>query len=207
MGKYELRARAVRMDQTRQRIVEATMQLHQTIGPARTSISAVAEAAGVQRHTVYSHFPDEQALFAACGGLFFERNPYPPTEPWRAIAEPGERVRRALGEMYAYFRVHEREVWPVVRDAPLLPHLVGRRFGASRAAAVAAITGDWGLRGRRAMRVRALLDLALRFETWRSLTGDGALTDAEAARSMVDAVRCAAGSGPGRLQDDQASSR
>jgi len=157
MSKYELRARAVRMDQTRQRIVEATMQLHQTIGPARTSISAVAEAAGVQRHTVYSHFPNEKALFVACSGLFYERNPYPPTDPWRVIADPRERVRRALGDMYAYFRAHEREIWPVVRDAPLLPHLIGRRFVASRAAAVSAISDGWGLRGRRATRVLALL--------------------------------------------------
>jgi len=205
MSKYELRARAVRMDQTRQRIVEATMQLHQTIGPARTSISAVAEAAGVQRHTVYSHFPNEKALFVACSGLFYERNPYPPTDPWRVIADPRERVRRALGDMYAYFRAHEREIWPVVRDAPLLPHLIGRRFVASRAAAVSAISDGWGLRGRRAMRVLALLDLALRFETWRSLTGDGALTDAEAARSMADAVRCAAEPRSGRRGEGQAS--
>lgn len=191
MGKYELKARAVRMDQTRQRIVEATMKLHQTVGPARTSISAIADAAGVQRHTVYSHFPDEKDLFAACGGLFYERNPYPAVAPWRAIAEPAKRVERAFVDMYGYFRTHERELGPVVRDAPLMPHLVGRRITMGRTAAIRAITDGWQLRGRRASRVEALLELALRFETWRILTGAG-LDDAEAATTMADAVICSA---------------
>ena len=191
MGKYELKARAVRMGQTRQRIVEATMKLHQTVGPARTSISAIADAAGVQRHTVYSHFPDEKELFAACGGLFYERSPYPAVEPWRAIADPAKRVERAFMDMYGYFRTHERELGPIVRDAPLMPHLVGRRFTVGRTTAIRAITDGWQLRGRRASRVEALLELALRFETWRTLTGAG-LDDAEAATTMAGAVICAA---------------
>ncbi|HEY8731034.1 MAG TPA: helix-turn-helix domain-containing protein [Candidatus Limnocylindria bacterium] len=193
MAKYELKVRAARMGETRLRIIEATMRLHTTIGPARTSIMAVAEAAGVQRHTVYSHFPDEKALFVACGGLFYERHPYPPTEPWLAIDDPAARVRRALGEMYSYFRANERELWPVVRDAPLIPHLVGRRFVASRGLAVAAIVHGWRLRGSRGAGVRALLDLALRFETWRALTTDSGLSDEDAAATMAVAVLCAAG--------------
>jgi AcrR family transcriptional regulator len=195
MGRYQLRARAVRMDETRRRIVEAALKLHTTIGPANTSIVAVADAAGVQRHTVYSHFPDDKSLFAACGGLFYERNPYPPMEPWRVISDPGARLHRALTDMYRYFRAHERELWPIVRDAPLLPHLTGRRLAQRRAEVLAAISDGWSTRGAKARRARALLDVALRFETWRALTGDGGLTDRDAAATMADAVLCADGKG------------
>ncbi len=193
VAKYELRARAERMSETRQRIVEAALRLHTTVGPARTSILAVAEAAGVQRHTVYNHFPDEKTLFAACGGLFYQRNPYPPTEPWRAIADPGARLQRALDDMYEYFHEHERALTPIVRDAPVFPQLIGRRLAAARADVVAAIADGWPARGGTAQRVRALLDLALRFETWRALTADGGLTDHEAAAAMAAAIRCAQG--------------
>lgn len=192
MAKYELRVRAERMAETRQRIIEATAKLHQTIGPAATSISAIADAAGVQRHTVYSHFPEEKALFAACGGLFYQRHPPPGTEPWRDLA-PEERVRRALTEMYAYFRSTERQLWPVVRDAPVMRGLVGGRIVTDRESMVSVVTAGWGIRGGRAVKVRALLTLALRFETWRALTHDRELDDAAAASVMADAVLCAAG--------------
>lgn len=179
------------MDETRQRIVEAAVKLHTTVGPAHTSVVAVAEAAGVQRHTVYSHFPDERSLFTACSGLFYERNPYPPMEPWREIPEPAARLDRALGDMYRYFRAHDRELWPIVRDAPLLPHFTGRRLAEGRSRVAAAITEGWPARGATARRMRALLDVALRFETWRALTADGGLTDRDAAATMADAVLCA----------------
>ena len=191
MAKYELKARATRMAETRQRIVEAAMTLHTTIGPARTSIMAVAEEAGVQRHTVYSHFPDEKDLGVACSGLFMERNPRPAPEPWRLIGDPAERVERALSETYAYFKAHERELWPIVRDAPLVPDSV-KRLAAARDAATAAITAGWPFRGRRGARTRALVDLALRFETWRSLTRDGGLSHGNAVETMAAAVLCAA---------------
>jgi AcrR family transcriptional regulator len=193
MGSYTLKARAAGMGRTRQRIVEATLRLHTTVGPARTSIAAVAEEAGVQRHTVYSHFPDEKALFAACGGLFGQRNPYPAVEPWRQIEDPARRVHHALAEVYSYFRAHERVLWPVVRDVPLIPHLVGRGFAANRAAATAAIMAGWKLRGVRAARSRAVVDLALRFETWRALTTDGELNDDDATAAMSKVILCAAG--------------
>jgi AcrR family transcriptional regulator len=193
VAKYELKARAERMAETRQRIVEATIGLHSTIGPARTSIMAIAEAAGVQRHTVYSHFPDEKALFAACSGLYYERNPRPPTEPWRLIDDPVDRVRRALTDTYGYYHAHERELWPIVRDAPFFPDITEKRLKAARDVATAAITSGWHLRGKRAARTCAFVDLAVRFETWRSLTRDSGLSQADAVTAMADAVLCAAG--------------
>ena len=195
MRKYELKARAEGMAETRQRIVEATAHLHQTIGPASTSISAIAEEAGVQRHTVYSHFPDERALFNACSGLFFQRRPLPDPASWAWIADPAARMQTALRAMYAYFRANERELGPVMRDLPRMPELIGVRLVPYRTSAITVLLGGRGLRGTRAAKARALLGLALRFETWRVLVHDEGLTDEQAADAMRVAVECAAGSG------------
>ena len=120
---YELKRRAERQEETRQRIVDATVALHREVGPARTTISAIAERAGVERLTVYRHFPDEAPLFAACGARFQELRPIPDPTPWTAIADPVARLRAALGELYAYYRAEEPMLANVARDAPLLPTL------------------------------------------------------------------------------------
>src|ERR1041384_6326386 len=101
--KYELKRRAEQQEQTRRRIVEAAIELHRTKGPARTTLSDVARLAGVQRHTLYRHFPDERALGLACSGLHFETNPPPDPEPWRVIDDPAERLRRGLAETYDWY--------------------------------------------------------------------------------------------------------
>src|ERR671934_2343185 len=101
--KYELKRRAERQQETRRRIVEAAVELHRTKGPARTTLSDVARRAGVQRHTLYRHFPDERALFMACSGRFYELTPFPDPEPWQAIADPEERLRGGLTAIYDYF--------------------------------------------------------------------------------------------------------
>src|SRR5919198_107380 len=100
--KYELKKRAETQLETRRRIVEAAIELHTTKGPARTSLSEVARLAGVQRHTLYRHFPDERSLGLACSGLYAERNPLPDVEPWLAL-QGEKRVRRGLSELYAFF--------------------------------------------------------------------------------------------------------
>src|SRR5579859_1201512 len=192
VGKYELRARAERMAETRRRIVEATVRLHTTIGPAATTISGIAEAAGVQRHTVYSHFPDERTLFAACSGFHFARHPYPDPERWRRIDDPRSRATTALQELYAHYRSDKADIWPVIRDLPRLPEFAGRTLVAYLESARAALIEGRRLRGVRAARVRALIGLALRFETWRQLTQDGGLSDEVAAQMMADAIECAA---------------
>src|SRR3712207_3760229 len=107
-GKYNLKSRAERYQQTRQRIVEATMELHRTAGPARTTITDIAKRAGVERQTVYNHFPDELSLFKACSAHNRSINPPPDPEPWKLIPDPEERLRRALAEVYAYYRRNEQ---------------------------------------------------------------------------------------------------
>ena len=101
---YELKKRAESQEQTRHRIVEAAVALHTSIGPARTTVSAIAERAGVQRHTFYRHFPDELSLAMACSGLHLGMHPLPDPQAWRTIADPELRVRRGLGELYRYLR-------------------------------------------------------------------------------------------------------
>src|SRR3712207_3652089 len=84
--KYEMKRRAERMEETRRRIAEAAVELHGTIGPARTTVSAIAEKAGVQRHTYYAHFPELKDLYQACMGLHLERNPLPDPPRWAEIS-------------------------------------------------------------------------------------------------------------------------
>ena len=118
-------------DETRQRIAEAAFELHATVGPAQTSISAVAERAGVQRHTVYHHFPDLTSLFRACTehGMVVTRTPE--AAPWRAIEDPTDRLRHGLGELYAYYRANARLLGNVTRDMPLLGDAAARRPSSS----------------------------------------------------------------------------
>jgi len=99
-GKYKLKKRAERQEETRLRIVRATLELHETIGPALTTRSAIAEKAGVGRPTVYAHFPDDLSLGLACSSLGLTENPLPDPRPWEEISDPERRLRTALGELY-----------------------------------------------------------------------------------------------------------
>src|SRR6476659_7730703 len=120
---YRMTRRAEAEARTRQRITESTVHLHGTLGPARTSISAIAAHAGVRRATVYRHFPDQEALFAACSSHWRAANPEPDPSAWAAIDDPAERLRRALEELYAYYRSTESMRERVLRDEPSLPIL------------------------------------------------------------------------------------
>ena len=119
--KYELKERARRQAQTRQRIVEAAVELHTSVGPARTTISGIAERAGVERHTVYAHFPDDRALFRACSEHWAARHPMPDLETLAEIDDPVRRLRRALGEMYSWYESVEADLALFVRDASVVP--------------------------------------------------------------------------------------
>src|SRR5918997_6747869 len=121
-GKYNLKARAERYQETRQRIVETTLELHRTYGPAQTTITDIANRAGVKRQTVYNHFPDELALFKACSAHNRSLNPPPDPEPWKLIPDPQERLRSALAEVYAYYRRNEQMLANVTRDAQANPN-------------------------------------------------------------------------------------
>ncbi len=184
--KYELKRRAERQEETRRRIVEAAIELHRTKGPARTTLSDVARLAGVQRHTLYRHFPDARALGLACSGLFSELNPPPDPTPWRAIVDPADRLRAGLAALYEYFERAGDMIASVLRDAevdPLTRELVElRRAGAMQQIGDALAEGL--APGRRR---RAALDLSLDFRAWRRLAESGLSRD-EAVETMVASV-------------------
>jgi AcrR family transcriptional regulator len=199
--RYELKARAERQRETRSRIVDAAIDLHSTIGPARTTITAVAERAGVQRHTVYRHFPTEDALFTACITHWDERNPFPDPAAWTGIADPRERLRHALCEIYRYYRRVERDLAMFLRDADIVP-AVRRSFeeeATTRAHLRERLAAGWGARGHRRGLLLAAIGHALEFETWRSLAGNHGLDDERAAELMTRLASAAAsGSGTGQ---------
>jgi len=187
--KYELKKRAESQQETRRRIVEAAIELHRTQGPARTTLSEVARLAGVQRHTLYRHFPDERALGVACSGTYAEANPPPDPEPWLRVRDPQERLRVGLAELYAFFARNEEMLGNVLRDLevdPITRELFQLRFAAIER--IQAILAD-GIRGRRRL---AALELALDFHTWRRLVRLSGLTQREAVELMVQAVFCGA---------------
>lgn len=193
---YRLKERARRQEETRQRIVDATVALHREVGPARTTIAEVARRAGVGRVTVYNHFPDDVSLLAACSAHFVASHPPPDPGAWAAIADPEARLRTALEQVYAYFRENAAMVGNVARDAALVPALaevLGRSGAREHTEAMRdVLLSGRGLRGSARRRVRAAIALALDLATWQRLTGEGALSDAEAVDVMAAAVRAAA---------------
>src|SRR5215217_1918702 len=128
---YRKRRRAELEAETRQRITESAVALHGTLGPSRTSMSAIAEHAGVRRSTLYRHFPDEAAVFAACSAHWQTANPAPDLAGWAAIEDPDQRLRMALEEIYAYYRRTEGMMDNLYRDEPLMP-TVARSFSRFR---------------------------------------------------------------------------
>jgi AcrR family transcriptional regulator len=182
--------RAELEEQTRRRITESTVALHEELGPARTSISAVAERAGVRRSTVYRHFPDEEALFAACSSHWRAANPPPDPRAWAAIEDPGERAETALRDLYAFYGRTEGMYTSLLRDEPLVPivhRLLGDFYGYLRAIQDILMAGR-GLRGRAARRTRATIGHALAFPTWRSLTREQGLAEGDAVALMCALV-------------------
>jgi AcrR family transcriptional regulator len=187
---YRKTRRAELEDRTRLRITESAVALHEELGPARTSISAVAERAGVRRSTVYRHFPDDEALFAACSSHWRSANPLPDPRAWSAIEEPSERTRAALRELYAFYGRTEGMITSLLRDesvVPVVQRRLGDLYGYLRAIQDALMAGR-GLRGRRARRTRGAIGHALAFPTWRSLTRDQGLGDEDAVALMCALV-------------------
>ena len=145
---YRKRRRAEQEAETRQRITEAAMRLHGTVGPAHTTISDVAAEAGVQRGTVYRHFPDAESLFLACSAHWASLNPPPDPSAWARIADPDERLRHALAEMYRWYEWAEPMLVNVTRDAEAVPALLREGTQQRREAAVAALLHGRRSRGR-----------------------------------------------------------
>src|SRR4051794_26381920 len=190
--RYEKRVRATKEQQTRQRIVDAALELHGTLGPARTSISAIAERAGVRRATVYRHFPDERSLFMGCSGAWRERHPLPDPAGWTAISDPAARLEAALDALYAFYEDAAPMLTTVLRDADAVPVVAELQAGRLEylARVEVGLVPGWGARGKAARRLRAAIGLALDFFTWRTL-GERGLSRGEATAVMAAAVRAA----------------
>lgn len=156
--------RAEKQELTRRRIVESAVELHASIGPARTSIAQIAERAGVQRHTFYAHFPDERSLLQACSGLALERDPLPDVEQWSKYPPRAERIRRGLQEIYGWFARNEELAACVLRDAEFhepTREIVEQRMGWFFKRAADLLGEELGEGS------RTLLDVALDFACWR----------------------------------------
>ena len=184
--KYELKKRAERQAETRQRIVDAAIKLHRTKGPARTTFSDIAALAGVQRHTLYRYFPDERQMGLACSGHHFELNPAPDPAAWGTVDEPGERLRVGLEALYAWYECSEDMLTCVLRDAEVDP-LTRELFDLRSREPMAAIRRSLATGLGTGKRVQAALDLALDFHAWHRLWMSG-LDAREAACLMADVV-------------------
>jgi AcrR family transcriptional regulator len=192
---YRKKRRAELEAETRRRITESAVDLHGSVGPAHTSMSAVAERANVRRSTLYRHFPDEATLFDACSAHWNAANPPPNLGAWAAIEDPDERLERALEELYGFYRRTERMIANLIRDETTNEN-VRRHFGAFRGYMDAArdiLAKGRRERGQTRVRVRAAIGHALAFETWRSLVREQGLGNAQAAKLLSGFIRAAAG--------------
>jgi AcrR family transcriptional regulator len=190
--KYELKKRAEQQEVTRQRIVEAAIDLHTSIGPIATTISGIAERAGVQRQTVYRHFADDRELMLACSGLYEERHPMPDPGPLADVPDATARLRGAVELLYAYYEANEPMLTNVVRDAErdeVTREIAGTRYGPLLGRFGELSAAAFSARGRRRERLRAAIDVALSFRTWQALRGHG-LTPEEAVEAAVGMARC-----------------
>jgi len=182
---YSMTRRADKQAETRQRIVQAAVELHGSIGPARTSFSMVAERAGVQRHTLYAHFPDERSLHMACSGLTMERDPLPDGAAWRAVPAGRERLRAGLGAIHAWFGRNADLVACVLRDAEM--HEVTRETMRVRMLPSILLWHEVLGEGL-GPRQRAMLDLMLGFHAWRSLVRESGLAPEDALEVAIRAI-------------------
>lgn len=181
---YTLRARARRRDEVHRRITLAAVKLHGTVGPARTTVSDIAELAGVQRATVYNHFPTDSALLDACSSHWFSQNPPPDPAQWTTIADPGRRTEAALTAMYRYYDHGRDMLGKVLRDAtqvPALEEILRQKWEPLMEGIARILAQGWSAREAENL---ASLRVALDFFTWQTLSSSG-LTNEQAARLAV----------------------
>jgi AcrR family transcriptional regulator len=200
--RYEMKRRAERVEETRRRITEAAVDLHGSVGPARTTISAVAERAGVDRLTVYRHFPDEAALFAACSTHWLQAHPVPDPATWASVEDPEARLRCALTDVYGWYRSNEAMMENFFRDGPLVAALAGRldEWQTYLDDARAVLVQGWPLPARRRRLLAALIGHALDFHAWASLTRQGLDTTTAVSVMTALVVAQAGADAPARRQ-------
>lgn len=174
-----MRKRAEQVERTRLQITEAAVRLHTTIGPAKTTISAVAEEADVTRVTVYRHFPDEDSLFLACRSHWAQLHPGPDPSEWLGIDGLEARARHALAELYAFYRSNHEDLHPIFRDFDTMPEATQTLMMEERDAMRTALVKGSRLRGGRRRLLAAVAGHLTSFWTWWSLAIDSELDDSE----------------------------
>lgn len=192
--KYELKARAESQRETRDRIARVAAELHEEKGVAHTTVAEIARRAGVTRLTVYNHFADLSELLPACAAHYARLHPTPDFESVLAQGDADERVRGVLGLVYRWYRETEPMYGKLFSDRASVPELdrfLEQNIDRMLDGLGSDLVGPFALRGRRAVRLRALIRLALDFWTWRRLAGEG-LDDAAAADLMAAAVATSA---------------
>jgi AcrR family transcriptional regulator len=186
---YRMKKRAELEAETRLRITESAVALHGSVGPAQTSMSAIAEHAGVRRSTLYRHFPDEAAIVAACSAHWSAENPAPDLERWAAIEDPDERLAAALGELHPFYARNERMLLNLFRDEDTVP-AIGASF--ARFHGYLDTARDVLTAGRPPNpRTRAAIGHAITFHAWRSLVREQGLSDDDAAEVLRRLVTAA----------------
>lgn len=158
--------------------------LHGTLGPAHTTVSAVAQQAGVTRATVYRHFPDDESLFLACSAQWLSRQQLPDPDGW-AEDDPLDRLRSGLTDIYRYYGAAEPMLTLVSRDAEAVPGPVREARYQLERRWLNQLLRPFPHR-RRAL--RAAVAHAASFGTWRSLCVEQRLSDASAVELMVAMV-------------------
>lgn len=181
--------RAEQVAETRQRITEAAMRLHTTVGPANTTISAVAEKADVTRVTVYRHFPDEEQLFLACTAHWAQLHPGPDPEEWRRIKDLQDRARHGLTQLYKFYRDNHTDLYPIIRDFESMPVPFQEAMIARQGEHGEALVKGVRARGKRRSYLRAVAGHVTSFWTWRSLALEQGLTDDDAVEVAVCFLR------------------
>lgn len=189
---YQLKRRAERQEETRQRIIEAAVELHETVGGAAATISAIAERAGVERLTVYRHFPNEEALVQACTGHYYNLNPQPDPAQWEEIDDPESYLRAALIDIYNYHRCTEKMSASAERDAQLMSDLreILAPYTAHWEKIKAIAVGKFQSSGQHHLLLEGAIGHAIAFTTWRSLIRDQGLDDLQAVELMMAMVGC-----------------
>lgn len=177
-----MRKRRDDVEQTRQRIVDAAVELHGTVGPAQTTVSAIAELADVQRSTVYRHFEDDDALFGACSSQWFASHPWPSPDGWTTLAEPVERLEAGLRQLYRYFDANRQMLGNVSRDLLEMPAFVQELLRAHTRATQVALMEPWAAAD--VDQLEPALALAVDFGSWQAIDRAG-LTPEEAAATMT----------------------
>ena len=186
-----MRRRAEQVGQTRQRIVEATVELHGSVGPAATTIAAIAQAAGVTRLTVYRHFPDEAALFGACSAHWISQQQLPDPAAWSGIGDPAARLRAGLADLYRFYRAGAGMLTCLYRDLAALPEVYQQALLDQDTLFCDVLAAPFGGTSNQHRRRRALIGHAISFWTWRSLCLDHSLTDTDAVDAMTGMILAA----------------